>query len=335
MKASLLFITYNHAPFIARAIRSAMAQDHPDLELVICEDASSDSTLAILKDELRHCPPHIPVVWASSSETVGLIANFNRGMAACTGDVIIPMSGDDISEPRRASTLAKVFADNPRCMLAISDCMRTDEQDRILAPSCIHAASGIHRHGKHPKKLHPIPTSGATAAYRSALRDFFGPLSKHPYAEDTCYGLRGFLSGDVHFVAEPLVQCRAHETNLCNVRTGRDTPERRRRHLRMLRALLRDARQWHADIHLAQAQGMVAPDTGQIVSALANELFLQSRLARHSLTNAPWPVWRETARRLLAGHPSGRNVRKAARALMMRLSQSSKNRYWRKRFIND
>lgn len=331
MKASILFISYNHAAFVAKAIRSAMAQDHPDFQLVICEDASTDATRAILEEELKSCPPHIQLTWASPTKNVGLIANFNGGMAACTGDFIVVMSGDDISEPDRVSTLAKAF-ENPRCMLAVSDCTLVDTEDRVLEPSCIRVPPGYYAYGPRPRALDPVPTSGAAAAYRATLRDIFGPLEKQPYAEDSCYGIRAFLAGEVCFIARSLVRKRTHETNLCGATPASDTPQARKRHLRMYRAQCRDSRQWLADIRLAAERGMISTETAGILSALAGEAGLQKRLAYHSLVVAPWRIWRETARRFWGLHPSARTARRILRHFVMRLLAARRRRYWRKYF---
>ena len=133
MKASLLFITYNHARFVAEAIRSAMAQDYSDLELVVCDDASTDDTRKILEAELTKCPQHLTQVQAHSSENVGLISNFNRGIAACSGEVVIVMSGDDISCPDRVSKIVEEFVKNPRSMLVYSNYQSIDSAGRFLA----------------------------------------------------------------------------------------------------------------------------------------------------------------------------------------------------------
>src|SRR6478609_8800188 len=132
MKASILFITYNHGRFVAEAIRSAMAQDYPELELVVCDDASRDDTRAILDKELESCPPHITIVRAHSRENGGLIANFNRGFSACSGEIVIPIAGDDVSLPQRVSRIVSEFKASPECMLIYSNWTRIDDEGNTL-----------------------------------------------------------------------------------------------------------------------------------------------------------------------------------------------------------
>ena len=333
MKISLLFITYNHAAFIARAIRSAMAQDHPDLELVICDDASTDSTVAILKDELRHCPSRIPVVWASSVKNAGLIANFNRGMGACTGEIIVPMSGDDISMPHRASAVAAVFSAHPQCMLVVSDCMQTDAQDRILKPSCLSPRQEVFRHGRRIKDAYAgAPVCGAAAAYRAALHDKFGPMIQGPHGEDNCYWNRALMLGEIHCTTNPLVQWRAHEANLSNALKGADSPAARRKHIRFLRKHEQFLPQWQRDVERAMKDNLIAKEFGCKLLAVLRTRTDYERLLRHSLTHAGWKTWCGTAMRILRAHPSPATANRLASKLKLWLSAKRQAKYWRRQF---
>jgi glycosyltransferase involved in cell wall biosynthesis len=48
-KVTILIPTYNHARFIGRAIQSALMQDYPSVEVVVCDDASTDDSEAIIR----------------------------------------------------------------------------------------------------------------------------------------------------------------------------------------------------------------------------------------------------------------------------------------------
>ena len=47
---SFLMITYNQEQYIADALNSALAQDYPNLEIIVSDDCSSDQTFAIATD---------------------------------------------------------------------------------------------------------------------------------------------------------------------------------------------------------------------------------------------------------------------------------------------
>ena len=47
---SVAMATYNGAPYLKEQLSSILGQTYPNLEIVITDDASSDETLAILRD---------------------------------------------------------------------------------------------------------------------------------------------------------------------------------------------------------------------------------------------------------------------------------------------
>jgi len=46
---SVLIPTYNGAPYIETALLSVLKQDYPDVEIIVSDDASLDTTLDTLK----------------------------------------------------------------------------------------------------------------------------------------------------------------------------------------------------------------------------------------------------------------------------------------------
>ena len=52
---SLVIPTHNHVSYLARAIDSVLAQDYPQLELIVLKDGSNDGTCAERKQTLLMC----------------------------------------------------------------------------------------------------------------------------------------------------------------------------------------------------------------------------------------------------------------------------------------
>lgn len=48
-KVTIMIATYDQERFIGEAIESAMAQDYSNLEIVVCDDCSTDRTYEIAK----------------------------------------------------------------------------------------------------------------------------------------------------------------------------------------------------------------------------------------------------------------------------------------------
>lgn len=95
---SVLMITYNHEPFLAKAIEGVLSQETCfDVELLIGEDCSRDNTRKVALEYQRRFPHKIRVIY--SSENVGMHKNFNRILDAAKGDYIAMCEGDDYWMP--------------------------------------------------------------------------------------------------------------------------------------------------------------------------------------------------------------------------------------------
>jgi glycosyltransferase involved in cell wall biosynthesis len=94
MKLSVVMITYNHERFIGQAIESALAQEvNFDYEIVIGEDCSTDETRAVILDCQRRYPDRIVTVLRDRN--VGAMRNFAGTIAACRGQYLAILEGDD------------------------------------------------------------------------------------------------------------------------------------------------------------------------------------------------------------------------------------------------
>jgi glycosyltransferase involved in cell wall biosynthesis len=87
-------ITYNHERFIAEAIQSVLMQrTNFSWELVIGEDKSTDRTGEIVQDFARRYPDQIRVL--PRTQNIGMVRNHKETFAACGGDYIANLDGDD------------------------------------------------------------------------------------------------------------------------------------------------------------------------------------------------------------------------------------------------
>ena len=118
---SVILLTYNQEAFVAEAVRSWLRQDLPAFELVLSDDASTDRTRDVIEAELaRHPATQVRVVRAHRPSNVGVLANVNAAMAACTGDIIVAAAGDDVSEPARLRLTAEIFAADPTVQAVVA-----------------------------------------------------------------------------------------------------------------------------------------------------------------------------------------------------------------------
>lgn len=106
---SIILPVRNEEKLLPAALSSIRRQTLTDWELVCVDDGSIDSTPIILAEAARQ-DQRIRIF---STGGRGLVAALNDGLAACRGELVARMDGDDISHPRRLELQAAAMAADP------------------------------------------------------------------------------------------------------------------------------------------------------------------------------------------------------------------------------
>ncbi len=91
---SVVIPNHNRATTLEAAVASVLAQDYPDIEVLVCDDGSSDESEDVVRsfDDAR-------VRWLPGPRTGGPAAPRNRGVAAATGEWVAFLDSDDTWAP--------------------------------------------------------------------------------------------------------------------------------------------------------------------------------------------------------------------------------------------
>jgi glycosyltransferase involved in cell wall biosynthesis len=90
--ASIVITNYNYERFVRFAIDSALAQSHPDCEVVVVDDGSSDGSRAMIES-------YRDQVHAVYKRNGGQASAFNAGFDVSRGDIVCFLDADDVLEP--------------------------------------------------------------------------------------------------------------------------------------------------------------------------------------------------------------------------------------------
>lgn len=90
MKVSIITVAYNSAETINDCILSVLRQNYPHVEYIIVDGNSTDNTLAIIADHQEGIHKVI------SEPDDGIYHAMNKGIAACSGDVVGILNSDDV-----------------------------------------------------------------------------------------------------------------------------------------------------------------------------------------------------------------------------------------------
>lgn len=89
---SILIPTYNQARFIRRSIQSALMQDFGGLEVVVCDDGSTDGTVDIARGFLHDPRLRLRV----NDRNLGRVANYRKALEQdARGQWVLMLDGDD------------------------------------------------------------------------------------------------------------------------------------------------------------------------------------------------------------------------------------------------
>ncbi|KKO47886.1 glycosyl transferase [Arsukibacterium sp. MJ3] len=112
---SVYMPTYNRVEMATRAIDSVLAQDYPNFELFVVDDASTDDTWAILTDKYSNVPQ---VHFLRQLEGKGACAARNRAIAAAKGEFVTGIDDDDEFLVHRLSSLYRAYDPQYSCVCA-------------------------------------------------------------------------------------------------------------------------------------------------------------------------------------------------------------------------
>jgi hypothetical protein len=121
---------YNGANYLAEAIESILAQTYEDLELVICDNASTDETPEICrafaaKDE------RIRLV--RNPQNIGAGPNYNKVFRMSRGELFKIANHDDICEPTFIERCVEVLDSRPDVICAYPSTVDIDTDGKIVA----------------------------------------------------------------------------------------------------------------------------------------------------------------------------------------------------------
>lgn len=237
MLFSVIINNYNYRNFVEEAVRSVLAQDYPDFELIVVDDGSTDGSVDLLTK-------------LSQQEGFKLITKANGGQASAfavgfresKGEWISFLDSDDIWDTNRLSELADIVALRKdfslichrfRCVdasgevLGAGDSIKQDPMKGSL--NCLKWL-------RFTKALPPCPPTSFFVLRQDVLTDYCETLHDHSsWRIDADAPLRVFalFSGVAHYSSDTLGSYRLHGGNAYSSSSRNVLPDFRATQLRL------------------------------------------------------------------------------------------------------
>lgn len=301
---SVLLPAYNAERYVAQSIQSVLAQTHEDFELIVVNDASTDSTRAVV---LQYDDPRIRLV--DNPRNLGIVETLNRAMAMARGRYIARIDADDLCIPTRFAKQKAALDSRPGIVMvsaemsvlsrgAVRFTRQRPETDLKALRWMLHLGN---------------PVGHSSMMFRAEAVQRLGAYMRREfqYAEDFDFTHRLLAIGDVFIIPEYLVIYRQHGSNLTV--THRDEMARAAAAVlrRVYEALLQEDCEETAMVtrHMLLGEPVTDPAAWRrlraVLSRLASrfhdayETDAQQRRVIAGVTNAAW--WGVVQRTLAAG----------------------------------
>jgi glycosyltransferase involved in cell wall biosynthesis len=127
MKVSVITPSFNQGIFIERTLQSVATQTGAEIEHMVIDGGSTDSTVDILK----HFNP--PVRWISEKDN-GQADAVNKGIRDTDGEIVGWLNSDDIYYPQAIERVVDFFKANPDIDVIYGMADHIDIHDKVIEP---------------------------------------------------------------------------------------------------------------------------------------------------------------------------------------------------------
>ena len=130
---TVIIPAYNASAFLGDAVASVLGQTHPDVEVIVVDDGSTDDTVALLAQ------------WQARDLRVRAVRGHNRGVAAARnagldlacGQYVAFLDADDVIHPEKLERQIAYLEAHPQIDLVYSDYRTADAELRPLRDEVI------------------------------------------------------------------------------------------------------------------------------------------------------------------------------------------------------
>ncbi len=125
MKLSILIASYNQENYIIQAIEGILIQNLPfEYEIILSDDSSTDSTIEVAKSLLKNQP----LIVLENNGNLGISKNYKRGFAACKGEYVAVLEGDDYwVHPNRILKHIEFLDHHRECVMSMNNLIKFNE----------------------------------------------------------------------------------------------------------------------------------------------------------------------------------------------------------------
>ncbi len=206
MLVSIVCPTYNRAAYLAEAVESVLKQSYKNIELIVVDDCSTDSTPILME---YFCKKDKRVKYIVNRHNEGISCARNIGIKASNGSYIAVMDSDDIMSPDR---IKKSLAKLKDCDCVYSSYLQADENGKVYGMVTPKAPAQLNMPEILKSQMIPHVTMVGKKKFFCYKDDY--------RSNDDMYLVAKMFSEGVKFkkIREPLMIVRYHQNSTSNTK---------------------------------------------------------------------------------------------------------------------
>lgn len=200
---SILVSNYNYGRFIGESIQSVLDQTYPNIELIICDDGSTDGSVGII-EEYQQRDPRVQLIRKGNG---GQASGFNAAFAASRGEIVSLLDSDDRFLLHKVERIVADFQAHPEAGFGVHRVIRMSADlrrqgvwpmssplpcgwygSRLLQDGGIlpfmPPTSGLSLHRDVAERLFPLPLEAPLVSCPDQLITRLAPLITNVTRED-------------------------------------------------------------------------------------------------------------------------------------------------------
>ena len=134
---TLALFTYNQETYVRDAIDGVLKQTYKNLEIIISDDCSTDSTYSIIENVIGSYKGLHKIILNRNKQNLGLAGHVNFVVNLANGEYVVVAAGDDISAPNRVTKSLNIFILNPNCNAVFSNVSKINSNNDVINKNSI------------------------------------------------------------------------------------------------------------------------------------------------------------------------------------------------------
>lgn len=214
----VILATHNGEKYIQEQIESILGQTHIALRLIVTDDGSTDSTVAIVK---RIAATDARVSLHICPDSTGVVSNFNYGLQYSDADYILFSDQDDVWENNKIEVMLARICETENVNGTMNPCLGfsnlhvVDEHLHIIHHDFYRFSQLTPENNLNINYLlWRSSVYGCTTIMNRLLLNMAGNVPANIAMHDHWYAFQAALHGKIFYVPQALIKYRQHSANV-------------------------------------------------------------------------------------------------------------------------